>query len=252
MASEYLESIVSSASALIYGEEPVPLPWYLGWQVFFVFHVSKICWQPMVGMPKWSLPLLFTFFVVSGLYEHSPEPVEWVELLGPAIVPITVAANVSFWVSAFMQKTLKYVVPCFVLFLAHMYVGTTDLLVESMPKDLPAAHLEATKTLVNHVGVFAVRRPSAPVPRSLAPLPCACFEPAPPCAPPDARPHGLRAVGGCQVEGGLRSPHPIFDVVGARRGPCRPRPLLQDGSTQHTWPLRCGVCCGRRDAHCIV
>ena len=201
--ADYLESIMTSASALIYGEEPVPLPWYLGWQVFFVFHVSKILWQPMVGMPKWSLPLLFTFFVVSGLYEHSPEPVEWIELLGPAIVPLTVFCNVAFWVSAFMQKVLKYVVPCFVLFLAHMYVGTTDLLVESMPKDLPAAHLEATKVLVNHVGVFAVRAirrppppPPPPPPRPLASLPWPHFDPESSCDAPGARPHGFRAVCG--------------------------------------------------------
>ena len=203
-ASEYLDSFVSSASALIYGEAPlpVPLPWYLGWQVFFVLHIFKIFWQPMVGMPRWSLPLLFTFLVVSGLYEHSPEPVEWVELLGNAwIVPLTVACNVSFWVSAFMRKSLQYAVPCFVLFLAHMYAGT-DLLVESMPEHLPAAHLEATKVLVNHVGVFVVRRP-LPLTRSLAPLPRAYFERAPPCTAPGSRPHGLRAGGGCQVEGGL-------------------------------------------------
>ena len=51
-ASEYLDSFVSSASALIYGgaliySPEVPLPWYLVWQVFFVFHIFKIFWQPV-------------------------------------------------------------------------------------------------------------------------------------------------------------------------------------------------------------
>ena len=50
------------------------------------------------------LPLLLAFFVVSGLYEHSPAPVAWVEALAPAIVPAAVAVNVHFWARALTLK----------------------------------------------------------------------------------------------------------------------------------------------------
>ena len=105
---------------------------------------------------QWMLPALLAFFVVSGLFEHSPEPIPWVEALAPVIVPAAVAVNVNFWVWAFTIKSTKYCLLCFMLYMAHMYAGTTDFFVEALPST-PAAHVDATKVLVNHIGMFVVR-----------------------------------------------------------------------------------------------
>lgn len=113
---------------------------------------------------QWMLPALLAFFVVSGLFEHSPEPIPWVEALAPVIVPAAVAVNVNFWVWAFTIKSTKYCLLCFMLYMAHMYAGTTDFFVEALPST-PAAHVDATKVLVNHIGMFVVcRRPPPPPP----------------------------------------------------------------------------------------
>ena len=118
---------------------------------------------------QWMLPALLAFFVVSGLFEHSPEPIPWVEALAPVIVPAAVAVNVNFWVWAFTIKSTKYCLLCFMLYMAHMYAGTTDFFVEALPST-PAAHVDATKVLVNHIGMFVVRRrPPPPPPAAHAP-----------------------------------------------------------------------------------
>lgn len=87
---------------------------------------------------QWMLPLLLAFFVVSGLYEHSPVPVAWVEALAPAIVPAAVAVNVHFWARALTLKRRTHALACFALYIAHMYAGTTEALVDALPSS-PAA-----------------------------------------------------------------------------------------------------------------
>ena len=65
---------------------------------------------------QWALPVLLAFFVVSGLYEHSPTPVIWVEALAPAIVPAAVAVNVHFWARALTLKRRTHALACLALY----------------------------------------------------------------------------------------------------------------------------------------
>merc|ERR1740130_2141913 len=103
------------------------------------------------------LPLLLAFFVVSVLYEHSPVPIACVEALAPAIVP--------FWARALTLKRRAHALACFALYIAHMYAGTTEALVDALPSS-PAAHVEATKVLANHVGMFFILGLTASLPKA--------------------------------------------------------------------------------------
>ena len=111
------------------------------------------------------LPVLFAFFVVSGLYEHSPTPLIWVEALAPAIVPAAVAVNVHFWARALMLKRRTHALACLALYVAHVYAGTTEALVDALPS-APAAHVEPFRLLANHVGMLVVLGLTASLPKA--------------------------------------------------------------------------------------
>ena len=188
----YAHSFVSGISSL-FGAEPAPepLPWYLEWWVFFGFYVLRIVWHvplapkvqaprtrpaprtlslhhtraPLVRPSQWMLPVLLAFFVVSGLYEHSPTPVIWVEALAPAIVPAAVAVNVHFWARAVMLKRRTHALACLALYVAHVYAGTTEALVDALPS-APAAHVEPLRLLANHVGMLVVLGLTASLPKA--------------------------------------------------------------------------------------
>ena len=121
--------------------------------------------SPHVRPSQWTLPMLLAFFVVSGLYEHSPTPVIWVEALAPAIVPAAVAVNVHFWARALTLKRRTHALACFALYIAHVYAGTTEALIDALPSS-PAAHVEALKVLVNHVGMLVVLGLTASLPKA--------------------------------------------------------------------------------------
>ena len=191
-AAGYVHSFVSGISSL-FGAEPAPepLPWYLEWWVFFGFYVLRIVWHvplapkvqaprtrpaprtlslhhtcaPLVRPSQWMLPVLFAFFVVSGLYEHSPTPVIFVEALAPAIVPAAVAVNVHFWARAVMLKRRTHALACLALYVAHVYAGTTEALVDALPS-APAAHVEPLRLLANHVGMLVVLGLTASLPKA--------------------------------------------------------------------------------------
>ena len=110
---------------------------------------------------QWMLPMLLAFFIVSGLFEHAPEKIAWVEPLAPIIVPAAVVVNVNFWIWTYTVKNKTYGALCFALYMAHMYAGTTDFFTELLPST-PEAHMDAMKVLVNHVGMFLVRRSRRP------------------------------------------------------------------------------------------
>ena len=80
------------------------------------------------------MPLLLAFFVLSGLYEAQehpapPEKIPVVEALEPLIVPAVVLVTINFWATCFVQKSSKYMLPCFVLFMAHLSLSrSSDLL----------------------------------------------------------------------------------------------------------------------------
>ena len=103
--------------------------------------------------------------MVSGLYEHSPTPVIWVEALAPAIVPAAVAVNVHFWARALMLKRRTHALACLALYVAHVYAGTTEALVDALPS-APAAHVEAFRLLANHVGMLVVLGLTASLPKA--------------------------------------------------------------------------------------
>ena len=111
------------------------------------------------------LPVLLAFFVASGLYEHSPTPVIWVEALAPAIVPAAVAVNVHFWARALMLKRRTHALACLALYVAHVYAGTTEALVDALPS-APAAHVEPLRLLANHVGMLVVLGLTASLPKA--------------------------------------------------------------------------------------
>lgn len=101
-------------------------------------HCTVQYYLPHLRPSQWMLPLLLAFFVVSGLYEHSPVPIACVEALAPAVVPAAVAVNVHFWARALTLKRRPHALACFALYIAHMYAGTTEALVDALPSS-PAA-----------------------------------------------------------------------------------------------------------------
>ena len=80
-----------------------------------------------------------------------------VEALEPLIVPAVVLVTINFWATCFVQKSSKYMLPCFVLFMAHLSLSrSSDLLAEALPKETPASHLKAYEALVRVAGTFFV------------------------------------------------------------------------------------------------
>ena len=102
-------------------------------------HCTVQYYLPHLRPSQWMLPLLLAFFVVSGLYEHSPVPIACVEALAPAVVPAAVAVNVHFWARALTLKRRPHALACFALYIAHMYAGTTEALVDALPRSPAAA-----------------------------------------------------------------------------------------------------------------